>query len=158
MTKRINNRSMASRVTSLEDAIHTLKELLDPTETRIMFLGPGRSEPNPDELDKGTVIIRFVSEVKEPDPDEWQRLREEVEARAAEREAAREAEREAEIQAEGLAFQTPEPAREGAARKQDTVIEVAQGVRWVFQPSIKERHKNFRTRPGWARLNRSRII
>ena len=105
-------------------------------------------------LPKGTTVISFVSEVKEPDPDERQRLREEVEARVAEREAKREAE----VQAAIIPEPSPEPALAGAARKQDTVIEVAPGVRWGFLPSIKERHKNFSTRPDWDRLNRSGII
>ena len=159
MTKRRrkpNNKSMASRITNLEDAIHTLKELLDPTETKIMFLGPDQSEPDPDELDKGTVIIRFVGEhnFKELDPDEKQAMREEVEARVAERKA----EQEAEAQAEIVLAPPPEAAEAAPTRKQDTVIEVAQGVRWGFQPSLQHRHRNYDTRSEWHKLNRSGII
>ena len=150
------SKSLASRITNLEDAIDELKEALVPTEFKAIFWAPGLPEPDMENLPKGHMVIRFVSEaeIKETDLDERLKLREEVEARAAKRKA----EREAEAQAEEQAPQTPMAAEAATARKQDTVIEVAQGVRWGFQPSLRERHKNYDTRPDWYRLNRSGIF
>ena len=150
------NKSLASRITNLEDAIDELKEALVPTEFKAIFWAPGLPEPDMENLPKGHTVIRFVSEaeIKEPDPNARLKLREEIEARAAKRKA----EREAETQAEEQAHQIPTAAEAATARKQDTVIEVAQGVRWGFQPSLRERHKNYDTRPDWYRLNRSGIF
>jgi len=163
MTKRRRkppNKSLASRINSLEDAIELLREALVPSEIKAVFWAPGLPEPDMENLPKGHTVIRFVSEceIKELDQAERQEMKAEFDAKLAEREA----EAQAEIIPEGQAPQTPDPPpsppKGGDAKEQVTVIEPAHGVRWGFQPSMLHRYRDYKNQSDWQRLNRAGLF
>ena len=150
--RRLPNRSVSARIARIEDAIDELKEALIPTEIKSVFWAPGLPEPDMDNLPKGHTVIRFISEheIKEVDPDERQKIKDEIEAQLAEREA--------EPQVEITPDSPSDPAQAGTASKQETVIEVAHGVRCGFQPSMLHRYRDYKNQSDWQRLNRAGLF
>ena len=151
--RRLPNRSVSTRLNRIEDAIDELKEALIPTEIKAVFWAPGLPEPDMDNLPKGHTVIRFVSEseIKELDQAERQKLREELDARAAESAA----EREAEAQAEITPDPPPSPPERGDAKEQETrIVEPASGVRWGFAPraALEDTVRSHHRFTGLARM------
>ena len=152
-------KSQASRIRDLENSIEEIKDLLEPSEMKVVFWSPhtGTPEPNRDEYPKGTIFVRCESpyEIQDPDPEMEKKLDDN-----RKREMARSAEVRQIMANHMMKYKPSAPPRGGTdSQPGDKVIAEGFGWRWGVQPAIQHRFKDSKDiNRGMQMLSRKGII